>query len=129
MGETVRFRETLRRLAMINEGFVEDQDGLGLAGTSALVPKTAALLQVGGSVAPGYDIAAGLEDQAITDPFADRVDLPVVVDLTALDFYNAGPGRLPGVRISCRSHDGPSAGPDSNVAPARRIGQNNPSLT
>jgi hypothetical protein len=27
-----RFQETLRRLAMIDEGFVEDQAGLGLPG-------------------------------------------------------------------------------------------------
>jgi 4-carboxymuconolactone decarboxylase len=39
----------------IDEGFVEDQAGLGLglAGTSPLDPKTAALLQVGVSVALG----------------------------------------------------------------------------
>ncbi len=55
MGQTVRFQETLRRLAMIDEGFVEDQAGLGLgpAGTSVLDPKTAALLQVAVSVAIG----------------------------------------------------------------------------
>jgi hypothetical protein len=49
MGQTVRFQETLRRLAMIDEGFVEDEARLGLspAGTSALDPKIAALLQVG----------------------------------------------------------------------------------
>ena len=54
-GQTVRFQETLRRLAMIDEGFVEDQAGLGLglAGTPALHPKTAALLQLGASVATG----------------------------------------------------------------------------
>jgi 4-carboxymuconolactone decarboxylase len=55
MGQTVRFQETLRRLAMIDEGFVEDQAGLGLglAAASALDPKTAALLYVGVSVALG----------------------------------------------------------------------------
>jgi len=55
MGQTARFQETLRRLAMIDEGFVEDEAGLGLglAGTSALDPKTAALLQVAASVAAG----------------------------------------------------------------------------
>ena len=55
MGQTARFQETLRRLAMIDEGFVEDQAGLGLdpAGPSALDPKTAALLRVGASVAVG----------------------------------------------------------------------------
>ena len=50
-----RFQETLRRLAMIDEGFVEDQAGLGLglAGTSVLDPKTAALVQLAASVAIG----------------------------------------------------------------------------
>jgi alkylhydroperoxidase/carboxymuconolactone decarboxylase family protein YurZ len=48
MGQTVRFQEILRRLAMIDEGFVEDEAGLGLdqAQASALDPKTAALLHV-----------------------------------------------------------------------------------
>jgi hypothetical protein len=31
MGQAVRFQEILRRLAMIDEGFVEDQAKLGLA--------------------------------------------------------------------------------------------------
>jgi hypothetical protein len=54
-GPDVRFQETLRRLAMIDEGFVEDEAGLrlGPAAASALDPKTAALLQVGISVAIG----------------------------------------------------------------------------
>ncbi len=55
MGQTARFQETLRRLARIDEGFVESEAGLGLcpAGTSALDPKAAALLQVAVSVAIG----------------------------------------------------------------------------
>jgi 4-carboxymuconolactone decarboxylase len=55
MGQTVRFQETLRKLAMIDEGFVEDEAGLVLdpAAKSALDPKTAALLRVGVSVAIG----------------------------------------------------------------------------
>jgi len=55
MGEAARFQETLRKLAMIDTRFVEDEAGLGLglAGTSALDPKTMALLQVGVSVAIG----------------------------------------------------------------------------
>ncbi len=55
MGQTARFPETLRRLAMIDEGFVEGEAGLGLslAKTSALDPKTAALLQVAVLVAIG----------------------------------------------------------------------------
>jgi 4-carboxymuconolactone decarboxylase len=82
VGQTVRFQETLRRLAMIDEGFVEDQAGLGLrlglAGTSALDPKTAALLQVGVSVAigspavclewsAGRALAAGASEDEIAD--------------------------------------------------------------
>jgi 4-carboxymuconolactone decarboxylase len=55
MGQTARFQETLRRLAMIDEGFVEDWAGLrlGPASASALDPKTAALLQLAVSVALG----------------------------------------------------------------------------
>ncbi len=80
MGQTVRFQETLRRLAMIDEGFVEDQAGLGLGlvGISALDPKTAALLQVGVSVAIGSSavclqwsagraLAAGASEDEIAD--------------------------------------------------------------
>ena len=78
MGQTARFQETLRRLAMIDEGFVEDQAGLGLAGTSALDPKTAALLRVGVSVAlgspavclewsAGRALAAGASEDEIAD--------------------------------------------------------------
>ena len=53
MGPTARYQETLRRLAMIDEGFVEDEAGLGpaLVRTSALEPKVAALLQLGVTVA------------------------------------------------------------------------------
>jgi 4-carboxymuconolactone decarboxylase len=55
MGHTVRFEETLRRLAMIDEAFVEDQArlGLSLAWESALDAKTAALLQLAASVSLG----------------------------------------------------------------------------
>ena len=80
MGQTARFQETLRRLAMIDEGFVEDEAGLGLglAGTSALDPRTAALLQVAASVAigspavclewsAGRALAAGASEDEIAD--------------------------------------------------------------
>jgi 4-carboxymuconolactone decarboxylase len=80
MSQTVRFQETLRRLAMIDEGFVQDQAGLGLdpAATSALEPKTAALLQVAVSVAIGSSavclewsagraLAAGASEDEIAD--------------------------------------------------------------
>jgi alkylhydroperoxidase/carboxymuconolactone decarboxylase family protein YurZ len=55
MSQTARYQETLRRLAMIDERFVEDEArlGLGLADTSALDPKTAALLQIAAAVANG----------------------------------------------------------------------------
>jgi len=49
MSERARFREILRRLAMIDEAFVSDQAGLGLgpAGTTALDARTAAARRVG----------------------------------------------------------------------------------
>jgi hypothetical protein len=55
MVQTAGFQEILRKLAMIDEGVVEDRAGLGLslARTSALDPKTAALLQLGALVAIG----------------------------------------------------------------------------
>jgi 4-carboxymuconolactone decarboxylase len=75
-----RFQETLRRLAMIDEGFVRDQTGLGLdpATTLALDARTAALLQLAGSVAIGSPgtclewsttraLAAGATEDEIAD--------------------------------------------------------------
>jgi AhpD family alkylhydroperoxidase len=55
MGHSRRFQEILRRLTIIDEGFVEDQAGLGLdpAGISALDAKTTALLRLAVSVATG----------------------------------------------------------------------------
>jgi len=53
MDQMARFQETLRRLAIFDEGFVKAGFGLDLARTSALDPKTAALLQLGVSVATG----------------------------------------------------------------------------
>ena len=55
MGQTVRFQETLRRLAMIDESFAEHEAGLELdpAAPSALDPRTTALLRVGVCVAIG----------------------------------------------------------------------------
>jgi hypothetical protein len=38
MSQTARFQETLRRLAMVDEGFVRDEAGIGLG-----LGKTAAL--------------------------------------------------------------------------------------
>ena len=55
MNQTARFRETLRSLAMIDEGFVKSEAGLALAagGISAPDPKTAALLQAGAAATIG----------------------------------------------------------------------------
>jgi AhpD family alkylhydroperoxidase len=55
MGHSRRFQEILRRLTIIDEGFVEDQAGLGVdpAGISALDAKTTALLRLAVSVATG----------------------------------------------------------------------------
>ena len=53
MDQATRFQETLRKLAIFDERFVEAGSGLDLAGASALDPKTAALLQLGASVAIG----------------------------------------------------------------------------
>jgi alkylhydroperoxidase/carboxymuconolactone decarboxylase family protein YurZ len=54
MNQTVRFQEILRKLAIIDEGFVEGQAGLRLGlPSSRLDPKTAALVRVGALVAIG----------------------------------------------------------------------------
>jgi alkylhydroperoxidase/carboxymuconolactone decarboxylase family protein YurZ len=55
MGRTVQHEEILRRLAIIDERFVEDQAGLGLGLDTARVldPKTAALVRVGALAAIG----------------------------------------------------------------------------
>ena len=80
MGQVVRYQEILRRLAIIDDGFVEDPAGLGLALTGARVldPKTAALVQVGALAAIGSPavclewsstraLAAGATEDEITD--------------------------------------------------------------
>ena len=80
MGQTVRFQETLRRLTMIDEGFIEGQAGLGLGldGAPALDARTAALLRLGAAVAigspgaclewsTGRALAAGATEQEIAE--------------------------------------------------------------
>jgi 4-carboxymuconolactone decarboxylase len=80
MSQTARYQETLRKLAMIDEGFVEDEAGLGfaLARTSSLEPRIATLLQLGILVASGSPavclewstaraLAAGATDDEIAD--------------------------------------------------------------
>ena len=55
MGRAVRYQEILRRLAIVDEGFVGDQAGLvlGPPGVQDLDPKTAALVRVGALAAIG----------------------------------------------------------------------------
>jgi hypothetical protein len=51
--QTARFKETLRKLAIFDEGSAEAGSGLGMAEPSALDAKAAALLRLGASVAIG----------------------------------------------------------------------------
>ena len=80
MDQVVRFQEIMRKLAIIDEGFVEGQTGLGLdpAGIKVLDPKTAALLRLGVLVATGSSavclewstsraLAAGATEEEIAD--------------------------------------------------------------
>ena len=78
MSQAARFQETLRRLALFDEGFVKAGFGLGVADTPTLEAKTAALLQVAVSVAIGSSpvclqwsaaraLAAGATKNEITD--------------------------------------------------------------
>jgi len=55
MRQTVRFQEIMRRLAIIDEDFVEGQAGFALApaGIAALDPKTVALVRLAAAVAIG----------------------------------------------------------------------------
>ena len=62
MGQVVRYQEILRRLAIIDDGFVEDRAGLGLGfgldGGRVLDPRTAALVQVAALAAIGQEAVA-----------------------------------------------------------------------
>ena len=78
MGQTARYQEILRRLAIMDEGVVQDQAGLGQAGPWVMDPKTAALVQMGAFVATespavclewgvSRALAAGATEDEITD--------------------------------------------------------------
>ena len=78
MSQTVRFQETLRRLAIFDEGLVAAGFGPGRPGAPTLDAKTTALLQVAVSVAIGASpvclqwstaraLAAGASKDEITD--------------------------------------------------------------
>ena len=81
MSQTATYQETLRRLAMIDEGFVEDEAGLGLdpatlatgATNDEIADVLLAIAPVTGlgrvvcaapdvATALGYDVAAALEE-------------------------------------------------------------------
>jgi alkylhydroperoxidase/carboxymuconolactone decarboxylase family protein YurZ len=66
MHQEARFQETLRKLAMIHEGFVQDKArlGLDLARTATLDPKTAALLVLAVTVAIGSSSASRCQGSA-----------------------------------------------------------------
>lgn len=80
MAQMARFQQILRRLAIIDEGVVQDQAGLGLGQAEAWVldPKTAELVRVAALVATGSPavclewsttraLAAGATEDEITD--------------------------------------------------------------
>jgi alkylhydroperoxidase/carboxymuconolactone decarboxylase family protein YurZ len=78
MSQTARFQETLRRLAIFDEGFVGAGFGLDLLDTPTLDAKTTALLQVAVSVAIGssaiclqWSAARALAAGATKDEIAD----------------------------------------------------------
>ena len=78
MDQTARYEETLRRLAIFDEGFAEAGLGLGMAGPSALDARTSALLRLGVSVAIGaspvclqWSAARALAAGASKDEIAD----------------------------------------------------------
>ncbi len=73
-----RFQETLRRLAIFDGRLVEESLGLDMIETSALDPKTAALIQLGTLVATGssavcleWGTARALAAGAAKDEIAD----------------------------------------------------------
>jgi hypothetical protein len=73
VGQTVRFQETLRRLAMIDEGFVEHQARLGLD------PRGGCAVAAGrdgrrGDDPPGGVQRADAQAAAVIHP-SDRVDV------------------------------------------------------
>jgi 4-carboxymuconolactone decarboxylase len=80
MNQAVSFRETLRRLAVIDESFLASRAGLGLGRTEtrALDPKTVALLRLAASVATGpsavclqWSAAQAMSAGATDDEIAD----------------------------------------------------------
>jgi alkylhydroperoxidase/carboxymuconolactone decarboxylase family protein YurZ len=110
MAQIVRFQETLRRLAIIDERFVEDEARLGLdpPTASALDIKTAALLRVAVSVATGspgvcleWSVGRALAAGASEDEIAD-------VLLAIVPVAGLGSGRRLAGRLRASSRPQPS---------------------
>jgi 4-carboxymuconolactone decarboxylase len=103
MSQTARFQETLRRLVIFDEGFVDAGFGLDRAEASALDAKTAALLQVAVSVAIGssaiclqWSTARALAAGATKDEVADV--LLAIVPVAGLGrVVSAAPGVAAGL--------------------------------
>jgi AhpD family alkylhydroperoxidase len=98
MGEALRFEEILLKLALFDEGLVEEMSGRGLTGQSALDSRTVALLQIAVSVATGssqvclqWSTARALAAGASKDEVADV--LLAIAPVAGLDrVVSAAPG-------------------------------------
>jgi AhpD family alkylhydroperoxidase len=98
MGGASRFEEILLKLAIFDEGLVEEMYGRGPTGQSALDSKTAALLQIAVSVATGssqvclqWSTARALAAGASKDEVADV--LLAIAPVAGLDrVVSAAPG-------------------------------------
>jgi alkylhydroperoxidase/carboxymuconolactone decarboxylase family protein YurZ len=98
MSQMAGFQETLRRLAIFDEGFVEAGFGPDLGQTAALDARTVALLQVAVSVAIGssavclqWSAARALAAGATKDEITDM--LLAIVPLAGLGrIVSAAPG-------------------------------------
>ena len=99
MKQTVRFQEVMRRLAIIDEDFVEGQTGLALgpAGISALDSKSVSLVRLAAAVAIGsppvfleWSTTRALADGASQDEITDvLLAVAAVVGLSRV--VSAGP--------------------------------------
>jgi 4-carboxymuconolactone decarboxylase len=103
MRQMARFQETLRRLAIFDEGIARAEFGPDLGQTSALDAKTMALLQVAVSVAIGssavcleWSAARALASGATKDEITDV--LLAIVPLAGLGrIVSAAPGVAAGL--------------------------------
>jgi alkylhydroperoxidase/carboxymuconolactone decarboxylase family protein YurZ len=100
MNQAVRFQEILRKLTIIDEGFVGDQAGLGLGlPASRLDPKTAALARVGALVAigaPGVCLEWGTTRALAAGATADEIT-GVLLAIAPVAGLGRVTGAVPGV--------------------------------